>query len=178
MRGGSIIIRTDQVAVVHCSDPREGTALFHYPLFVPRGYPSLFERSDHLWEGRGRLFTEFGQGPEGGTDEVVVSRNADEMKKHTGSFDFILDTISADHDINAYINLLGRDGNLTLVGAPSMPLAVSSFGLLPGRRSLSGSPIGGLPETQEMLDFCGAHDRRSRSPWGPRESSKTQTSTH
>jgi uncharacterized zinc-type alcohol dehydrogenase-like protein len=80
------------------------------------------------------------------------------MKKHTGSFDFILDTIAADHDINAYINLLGRDGNLTLVGAPSMPLAVSAFGLLLGRRSLSGSPIGGLPETQEMLDFCGAHN--------------------
>jgi uncharacterized zinc-type alcohol dehydrogenase-like protein len=93
-----------------------------------------------------------------GADEVVVSRNADEMKKHTGSFDFILDTISADHDINAYINLLGLDGNLTLVGAPEKPLAVSAFGLLLGRRSLSGSLIGGIPETQEMLDFCGAHN--------------------
>jgi len=93
-----------------------------------------------------------------GADEVAVSRNADEMKKHTGSFDFILDTISADHDINAYINLLGRDGNLTLVGAPTKPLSVSAFGLLFGRRSLSGSPIGGLPETQEMLDFCGKHN--------------------
>ncbi len=57
-----------------------------------------------------------------GADEVVVSRNADEMKKHAGSFDFILDAVSADHDINAYINLLGRDGNLTLVGAPEKPL--------------------------------------------------------
>jgi uncharacterized zinc-type alcohol dehydrogenase-like protein len=92
-----------------------------------------------------------------GADEVVVSRNADEMKKHSGSFDYILDTISADHDINAYINLLGRDGNLTLVGAPEKPLAISSFSLLFGRRSLSGSIIGGIAETQEMLDFCGEH---------------------
>ena len=92
-----------------------------------------------------------------GADEVVVSRNADEMQKHTGSFDFILDTISADHDINAYINLLRRDGNLTLVGAPAKPLAVAAFGLLFGRRSLSGSLIGGIAETQEMLDFCGEH---------------------
>jgi alcohol dehydrogenase (NADP+) len=92
-----------------------------------------------------------------GADEVVVSRNADEMQKHTGSFDFILDAVSADHDINAYINLLGRDGNLTLVGAPEQPLAISSFSLLFGRRSLSGSIIGGIAETQEMLDFCGEH---------------------
>jgi uncharacterized zinc-type alcohol dehydrogenase-like protein len=92
-----------------------------------------------------------------GADEAVVSRNADEMQKHTGSFDFILDTISADHDINAYINLLRRDGNLTLVGAPAKPLAVAAFGLLFGRRSLSGSLIGGIAETQEMLDFCGEH---------------------
>jgi uncharacterized zinc-type alcohol dehydrogenase-like protein len=93
-----------------------------------------------------------------GADEVVVSRNADEMKKHIGSFDFILDTISADHDINAYINLLGRDGNITLVGAPEKPLAVSPFALLFGRRSLSGSIIGGIAETQEMLDFCGRNN--------------------
>ena len=93
-----------------------------------------------------------------GADEVVISRNADEMQKHGGSFDFILDAVSADHDINAYINLLRRDGNLTLVGAPEKPLAVSAFGLLMGRRSLSGSPIGGIRETQEMLDFCGQHD--------------------
>ena len=92
-----------------------------------------------------------------GADEVVVSRNADEMKKHAGSFDFILNAVSADHDINAYIQLLRRDGNITLVGAPQKPLAVSAFGLIFGRRSLSGSPIGGIPETQEMLDFCGAH---------------------
>ncbi len=93
-----------------------------------------------------------------GADEVVVSRNANEMQKHAGSFDFILDAVSADHDINAYLNLLRRDGNLTLVGAPEKPLAVSAFGLIFGRRSLSGSPIGGIPETQEMLDFCGAHN--------------------
>src|SRR6266702_1133271 len=93
-----------------------------------------------------------------GADEVVISRNADEMAKHAGSFDFILDAIAADHDINAYINLLRRDGNITMVGAPEKPLPVSVFGLIFGRKSLSGSPIGGLPETQEMLDFCGEHN--------------------
>ncbi|MGO4882673.1 MAG: NAD(P)-dependent alcohol dehydrogenase [Bryobacteraceae bacterium] len=93
-----------------------------------------------------------------GANEAVVSRNADEMQKHAGSFDFILDTVSADHDINAYINLLGIDGNLTLVGAPAKPLCVSAFGLIMRRRSFSGSNIGGLPETQEMLDFCGKHN--------------------
>ena len=93
-----------------------------------------------------------------GADEVVVSRNADEMQKHAGSFDFILDAVSAHHEINAYLNLLGLDGNLTLVGAPAKPLGVSAFALIMGRRSLSGSNIGGIPETQEMLDFCGAHD--------------------
>jgi len=87
-------------------------------------------------------------------NEVVVSKNANEMQKHEGSFDFILDTVSANHDINAYLKLLRRDGNLTLVGAPEKPLAVDAFSLLLGRRSLSGSPIGGIPETQEMLDFC------------------------
>jgi len=93
-----------------------------------------------------------------GADEVVISRNADEMQKHAGSFDFILDAVSANHDISAYINLLRRDGNLTLVGAPEQPLAISAFGLIMGRRSLSGSLIGGIPETQEMLDFCGQHN--------------------
>jgi alcohol dehydrogenase (NADP+) len=93
-----------------------------------------------------------------GADEAVISKNANEMQKHAGSFDFILDAVSADHDINAYINLLRRDGNITLVGAPEKPLPVAAFGLLFGRRSLSGSPIGGLPETQEMLDFCGQHN--------------------
>src|ERR1700760_2480537 len=90
-----------------------------------------------------------------GADEVVVSRDANQMAKHAGSFDFILDAVSADHDINAYLQLLARDGNLTLVGAPEKPLPVAAFGLIFGRRSLSGSPIGGIAETQEMLDFCG-----------------------
>ncbi len=93
-----------------------------------------------------------------GANEVVVSRNADEMKKHAFSIDFILDTISAEHDINAYLNLLVRDGNLTLVGAPAKPLAVAAFALIMGRRSFSGSNIGGIAETQEMLDFCGKHN--------------------
>jgi alcohol dehydrogenase (NADP+) len=90
-----------------------------------------------------------------GADEVVLSRDANEMAKHTASFDFILDAVAADHDINAYIHLLRRDGNLTMVGAPEHPLPVSAFGLIMGRRSISGSPIGGIAETQEMLDFCG-----------------------
>ena len=93
-----------------------------------------------------------------GADEVVISKNADEMAKHAGSFDFILDAVSADHDVTAYINLLKRDGNLTMVGAPEKPLSVPAFGLIFGRRSLSGSPIGGIKETQEMLDFCGEHN--------------------
>jgi uncharacterized zinc-type alcohol dehydrogenase-like protein len=93
-----------------------------------------------------------------GADEVVLSRDANEMQKHAGSFDFILDAVAANHDINAYINLLRRDGNITLVGAPEKPLAVAAFGLIMGRRSLSGSAIGGIAETQEMLDFCGKHN--------------------
>src|SRR5208282_6605052 len=93
-----------------------------------------------------------------GADEVVISRDANAMQKHAGTFDFILDTVSADHDIDAHINLLRRDGNITLVGAPEEALAVSAFGLIMGRRSFSGSPIGGIAETQEMLDFCGQHN--------------------
>jgi uncharacterized zinc-type alcohol dehydrogenase-like protein len=93
-----------------------------------------------------------------GADEVVVSRNTAEMEKHAGTFDFILDTVSAHHDINSYLSLLARDGNLTLVGAPPQPLNVAAFSLIGGRHSLSGSAIGGLRETQEMLDFCGKHN--------------------
>lgn len=92
-----------------------------------------------------------------GAHEVVVSRNAGEMQKHAGSFDFILDTVSADHDVNQYINLLRLEGNLTLVGAPPKPLSLSSFALIFGNRSVSGSNIGGIAQTQEMLDFCGKH---------------------
>ncbi len=93
-----------------------------------------------------------------GADDVVISRHADEMKRHADSFDFILDAVAAEHDINAYINLLGLDGTLTLVGAPAKPLSVPAFGLIVRRRSLSGSAIGGIAETQEMLDFCGMHN--------------------
>jgi uncharacterized zinc-type alcohol dehydrogenase-like protein len=93
-----------------------------------------------------------------GAHEVVVSKNADEMKKHAASFNFILDTVSAEHDINPFIHLLALNGNLTLVGAPAKPLALSSFALIFGNRSVSGSNIGGIPQTQEMLDFCGQHD--------------------
>ena len=93
-----------------------------------------------------------------GAHEVIISTNQEEMQKHAGSFDFILDTISAEHDINAYINLLGLEGNITLVGAPEKPLAVAAFALIFGRKSISGSLIGGIKETQEMLDFCGEHN--------------------
>jgi uncharacterized zinc-type alcohol dehydrogenase-like protein len=93
-----------------------------------------------------------------GADDVVISTDAEEMAKHTGSFDYILDTVSADHDINAYINLLRRDGNITLVGAPEEALKVAAFPLIGGRRRLSGSSIGGIAETQEMLNFCGKHN--------------------
>ena len=92
-----------------------------------------------------------------GAHEVVISRDANEMQKHAESFDFILDTVSAEHDVNAYLNLLRRDGNLTLVGAPPKPLGVYAFSLITRRRSLSGSNIGGIAQTQEMLDFCGQH---------------------
>ena len=93
-----------------------------------------------------------------GAHEVVVSTDETQMAAHAGSFDFILDAVSATHDINAYLNLLKRDGNLVLVGAPEKPLPVAAFPLLFRRRSISGSLIGGLPETQEMLDFCGQHN--------------------
>lgn len=93
-----------------------------------------------------------------GADEVVNSKNPDEMKKHLNSFHFILDTVSAQHDINAYLLLLGIDGNLTQVGVPPEPLSLNVGSLIYGRRSLSGSLIGGIKETQEMLDFCGEHN--------------------
>ena len=93
-----------------------------------------------------------------GADEVVNSKNADEMQKHLNSFHFILDTVSAKHDINAYLLMLRRDGNLTQVGIPSEPLLLSVSSLIFGRRSMSGSLIGGIKETQEMLDFCGKHN--------------------
>ena len=93
-----------------------------------------------------------------GADEVVNSKNEDEMKKHLNSFHFILDTVAAQHDINAYLLMLKRDGNLTQVGVPAEPLSVEVGSLIFGRRNFSGSLIGGLKETQEMLDFCGKHN--------------------
>ncbi|MCW5557409.1 MAG: NAD(P)-dependent alcohol dehydrogenase [Verrucomicrobiae bacterium] len=90
-----------------------------------------------------------------GADEVVISRNPEEMKAHAASFDFILDAVSAEHDIGAYLDLLKADSTLTLVGAPEKPIPVAAFPLLLKRRQLAGSLIGGIAETQEMLDFCG-----------------------
>jgi alcohol dehydrogenase (NADP+) len=92
-----------------------------------------------------------------GAREVVVSRNQNEMDRHAGSFHFILDTVSAAHDLNAYLNLLRLDGTLTLVGAPPQPPKIEIFNLIMRRRSLAGSLIGGIQETQEMLDFCAQH---------------------
>lgn len=92
-----------------------------------------------------------------GAHEVVVSTDPAQMQAHAGSFDFILDAVSAEHDINAYLQLLKRDATLALVGVPEKPLSVSAFAVVLGRRSLAGSLIGGIAETQEMLDFCGAH---------------------
>jgi uncharacterized zinc-type alcohol dehydrogenase-like protein len=89
-----------------------------------------------------------------GAHEVVLSKNAGEMQKHANSFDFILDAVSAAHDINAYLSLLKVDGTLTQVGAPEAPLPVAVFNLIFGRRQFAGSLIGGIAETQEMLDFC------------------------
>jgi uncharacterized zinc-type alcohol dehydrogenase-like protein len=93
-----------------------------------------------------------------GADEVVISKNAEAMGKHAGSFDMILDTVSADHDLNAYLNLLKLDGTMVMVGVPPSPQAVSMFSLIMPRRHLAGSLIGGIKETQEMLDFCGTHN--------------------
>jgi len=93
-----------------------------------------------------------------GADEVVNSKNEVEMKKHLNSFHFILDTVAAQHDINAYLVLLKRDGTLTQVGVPPEPLSLQVGSLIFGRRNFSGSLIGGIKETQEMLDFCGKHN--------------------
>lgn len=92
-----------------------------------------------------------------GADEVVISKDEDAMQKHYASFDFILDCVSANHDINAYLRLLKLDGTLTLVGAPENPLPVAAFNLMLPRRNFAGSGIGGIAETQEMLDFCAEH---------------------
>lgn len=92
-----------------------------------------------------------------GAHEVVLSRDEDAMKAHANSFDFILDTVSAPHDLNALLPLLKRDGKLVLVGLPTEPPTVAPGGLIWARRSLAGSLIGGVRETQEMLDYCAEH---------------------
>jgi len=93
-----------------------------------------------------------------GADELVISKNADSMTKHTGTFDFILNTVAAPHNLDPYVSLLKRDGTLCLVGAPASPHpSPSIWNLLLKRRSIAGSAIGGIKETQEMLNFCGTH---------------------
>ena len=93
-----------------------------------------------------------------GADEVIISKNEAEMEAHTSSFDFVLDCVAADHDLDAYLKLLKPDGTLVLVGLPEAPVTISAFSLALGRRSLAGSYIGGIAETQQMLDFCGTHN--------------------
>jgi uncharacterized zinc-type alcohol dehydrogenase-like protein len=93
-----------------------------------------------------------------GADEVILTKEPNWHCPHTGSFDLILDCVSADHDITPYMSLLRRDGTLCIVGIPPSPIAVNVFSVVDGRKSLSGSNIGGIKETQEMLDYCGAHN--------------------
>ncbi|HEY9755099.1 MAG TPA: NAD(P)-dependent alcohol dehydrogenase [Oculatellaceae cyanobacterium] len=92
-----------------------------------------------------------------GAKEVILSKNTDEMAQHLNSFDLIVDCVSAEHDLNAYLPLIKTDGTLVMVGAPEKPLPINVFNLLPKRRSFAGSATGGLRETQEMLDFCAKH---------------------
>jgi uncharacterized zinc-type alcohol dehydrogenase-like protein len=84
----------------------------------------------------------------------VISKDQDEMTKRAGTLDFIIDTVSAEHNLSPFLNLLKKDSTMVLVGAPEKPLPVASFDLIFGRRRLSGSPIGGIRQTQEMLNFC------------------------
>jgi len=93
-----------------------------------------------------------------GADEVIVSKDDAHMSAHTSSFDFIIDTVSAAHDLTPYFNLLKRDATMVQVGAPAHPLPIAVFPLLMKRRHLAGSAIGGIPETQEMLDFCATNN--------------------
>jgi uncharacterized zinc-type alcohol dehydrogenase-like protein len=93
-----------------------------------------------------------------GAHEVVLSTDANQLQRQGGSFDFLLDTVSAPHDVNALVGLLKRDCTLAMIGMPAEPFAVSAMGLAFGRRSVASSMIGGLSETQEMLDFCATHD--------------------
>jgi uncharacterized zinc-type alcohol dehydrogenase-like protein len=93
-----------------------------------------------------------------GADEVVLSKDKEQMKRHARSLHFVLDTVSASHDINDYLRLLKVDGTLALVGAPENPISVAAFSLIPERINFAGSTIGGIAETQEMLDFCSMHN--------------------
>jgi uncharacterized zinc-type alcohol dehydrogenase-like protein len=93
-----------------------------------------------------------------GADEVVFSKDADAMKAHTKTFDFILDTVSAPHSIDDYLTLLKQDATMTLVGLPEVPPSFGIFNMITRRASISGSMIGGMPETQEMLNYCGEHN--------------------
>jgi uncharacterized zinc-type alcohol dehydrogenase-like protein len=92
-----------------------------------------------------------------GADEVVISKDEDAMEKQAKRFDVMIDTVSASHDLNACLALLKRDGVLVLVGIPADPVPVNAFNLIVPRRQLAGSLIGGIAETQEMLDFCAEH---------------------
>jgi uncharacterized zinc-type alcohol dehydrogenase-like protein len=93
-----------------------------------------------------------------GADEVVVTKDAEAVAKHANSFNFILDTVAAPHDLNVFAGLLKKDGTLCLVGVPDQPLPVHAFSIVLNRRSIAGSLIGGIAETQEMLDFCAEHN--------------------
>ena len=93
-----------------------------------------------------------------GADDVVLSKDEAQMQQYAGKLHFVLDAVSAQHDINAYLGQLRVDGALVLVGAPENPLPVAPFSLIPMRRTFAGSMIGGIAQTQEMLDFCGEHN--------------------
>jgi len=93
-----------------------------------------------------------------GADEVVLSKDEEQMAAYKGKLHFVLDAVSAEHDVNAYLDLLRVDGSLALVGAPEHPLPIAAFSVIMGRKSFAGSSIGGIRETQEMLDFCGKHN--------------------
>jgi alcohol dehydrogenase (NADP+) len=93
-----------------------------------------------------------------GADEVVVTKDAAALNKHAGSFDFILDCVSAPHDVNQFLNLLRLNGTMCLVGLPESPVSISPFSIISNRRSFSGSMIGGMTETQGMLDYCAEHN--------------------
>ncbi|MDB5270404.1 MAG: NAD(P)-dependent alcohol dehydrogenase [Hymenobacter sp.] len=92
-----------------------------------------------------------------GAHHFVVTSDEEQLKAVQGSFDFILDTVAADHNIPLYLSLLKTNGTHILVGAPPKPMEIPAFALIPGRKSVSGSTIGGIAETQEMLDFCAEH---------------------